>query len=297
MKYTALLAALAALLIANQSANAQGALTPPGAPAESQKSLQEIYDAIQVAKAEFATLVQQAVPSVPGMVAVLGGALPAESELAGEKVSTFYIAKYEVTWGEWQKVRDWAVNHGYTDLITAGAGSEEQHPVHGVSWYEAVQWCNAKSEMDNLTPVYTINGTIYKTGQLIPNFNLMANGYRLPTELEWEWSARGGVASEGFVYSGSDDPNEVAWYAENSVDGTKPVGSKKPNELEIYDMSGNVWEWCWDEAYNHFDVLGRAARGGSYIWNASDIIVSRRDADLPEDNITRDNGFRYSRRY
>ncbi len=155
MKHTALLAALAALLIANQSANAQGALAPAGAPAESQKSLQEIYDAIQSAKAEFATLVQQAVPSVPGMVTVLGGTLPEPSELAGEVVSTFYIGKYEVTWDEWQEVRAWAVEQGY-DLENVGEGSAGDHPVRNVSWYDVVKWCNAKSEMEERVPMYYI---------------------------------------------------------------------------------------------------------------------------------------------
>jgi sulfatase modifying factor 1 len=303
MKYTALLAALAALLIANQSANAQGALTPPGAPAESQKSLQEIYDAIQSAKSEFATLVQQAVPSVPGMVTVLGGKLPESSQLSGQKVATFYIGQNEVTWNEWQEVRDWAVNNGYNDLGGVGDGSAGNHPVRNVSWHDALKWCNAFSEKDGLEPVYKVGGEPYRNGIEIPIVNKNAAGYRLPRESEWEWAARGGVLSKGFLYSGSDDIGDVGLCWDNSdgaeVDlyitkGTWPVASKAPNELGIYDMSGNVWEWC-EELIGGTD--GRI-RGGTWIGAAIYCHVEYR---LPHGNdpSNRDYGigFRLARNY
>ena len=125
------------------------------------------------------------------MVLVEGGTLPDASELAVEAVKSFYIARTEVTWLEWKKVRNWASTHGY-DIGNLGAGSGNEHPVRDVNWYDCVKWCNAKSEMEGLAPVYTLNGTIYKIGESAPKFNIEANGYRLPSEEEWEWAGRGG---------------------------------------------------------------------------------------------------------
>jgi sulfatase modifying factor 1 len=318
MKHTALLAALAALLFANPSANAQGALNPPGAPAESQKSLQEIYDAIQTAKAEFAALVQQVVPSVPGMVAVLGGTLPEGSEIAGEKVETFYIGKYEVTWGEWKTVRDWAVANGYNDLADTGTGASDQHPVRLVTWYDVVKWCNAKSEKEGLQPVYYQGGQIYRLGEgptdpyfdynraaeyvvdLMPN----AKGYRLAFDAEWEWAARGGIFSKGYTYSGSDDLDSVAWFEVNSTGaldafyqgrGHFPIGLKDPNKLGLYDMSGNVVEWCWDSVGNW-----KRVRGGHFAAGDNDCSVNLRGSDATgyRDSATfKLGGFRLARSY
>jgi formylglycine-generating enzyme required for sulfatase activity len=269
MKYTALLAALAALLIAKQSATAQGSLTPPGAPATTQKSLQEIWNKIE----EISLGLPKTVPQLSGFVTVGGGTLPQGTQFAGQKVSTFYIGITEVTWSEWQNVREWAVSNGYSDLANIGSGLSGNHPVVDISWYDAVKWCNAKSEMEGLTPVYSYNGTILKVGdwqilgaEATDNIvmNIFANGYRLPTAVEWVGAAVGGVSGGNFTYSGSNDLNSVAWFASNSGNSTKTVATKNPNQLGLYDMNGNAMEWCWNRI-----GIGRITFGGT--WDSSDV--------------------------
>lgn len=144
-------------------------------------------------------------------------------------VSSYHISKYQIT------QKDWSAIMGSNPSEMDG----DYFPVENVNWYDAVQYCNKRSLKENLTPCYTINGEIVTC-------NFDANGYRLPTEAEWEYAMRGGKKTKGAIYSGSNDINEVAWFIENSEFASHPVGIKMPNELGIYDMSGNVYEWCWD---------------------------------------------------
>jgi len=187
------------------------------------------------------------------MVSVQGGTLPVGSHAEGQFVSDFQIGKYEVTWGDWKLVREWAMAQGYSDLAGVGAGIGDNYPVTNVSWYDVVKWCNAKSEKEGKTPVYHVSGTTYRTGESNPSVNAFANGYRLPIAPEIEWAASGGNQTHRYTYSGSNDINLVAWTLENSGSALHAVGTKAANELGIYDLGGNAWEWCW----------------GVYTWNGS----------------------------
>ncbi len=176
-------------------------------------------------------------------------------------VSDFYIGKYEVTQAEWQEVM------GNNPSFFKG----DNNPVEQVTWYDVVDFCNKKSRKDGLEEVYSGSAKNIKC-------DFSKNGYRLPTEAEWEYAASGGNKSQGYKYSGSNKINQIAVYKGNNNKSTKAVGGKKANELGIYDMSGNVWEWCWDwyggySSRSQTDPVGptsgyrRVGRGGS--WNGS----------------------------
>ncbi len=217
-------------------------------------------------------------------------------------LNSFYIGKYEVTQAEYSQYMPPA------PTWTSSSGLGENYPVYGVSWYSVLKYCNLRSMAEGLTPAYTILGSTnpanWGGGGVVPTdtwpawdaviCNWNANGYRMPTEAEWEYAARGATNSPDYLYSGSDDINAVAWCMDNSDLSSQIVGTKTPNGIGTYDMSGNSWEWCWDWYSSSYyssspsnnptgpaSEVSRVIRGGTFNYIASSCRVAKRGYSFP----------------
>ncbi len=254
---------------------------------------------------------------------------PGEQPAHRVHVGAFRMDIGPVSWALWDEVRAWAERRHYT----FDTGSKGKHhaapdrPAHGVDWYDAVKWCNARSEKEGLPPAYMLSeddARVYRAGRvdLRNEWVRWDAGYRLPTEAEWEKAARGGASGRRFPWADSDDiDHDRANYYSHGEDGApscpydkaaalgahpgfrtddrpgpNPVGAFPANGYGLFDMAGNVWNWCWDwwsEGYYATaparDPRGpergstRVIRGGSWHGRAEDCRVAARNFGLPGD--------------
>lgn len=263
--------------------------------------------AVSAQKSAKSPVVKRAPIDTAKFVLVQGGSFKMGTDQLVEKheapahnvmVSSFYLGKTEVTFEDFDKF----TTATKRDTVPSGTWGRGKQPVFMVSWLDAIAYCNWLSETEKLSKYYLIKDkqvTIIDT----------AKGYRLPTEAEWEYAARGGNSGKGLPFAGGDVINEVGWYIDNAAGQTHPVGQKQPNELGLYDMTGNVWEWVWDwysdSYYNQAagtDPRGpetgnyRVMRGGAWYNYGNYAQVTTRqnhDAGFRQNSV----GFRVARTY
>jgi formylglycine-generating enzyme len=207
------------------------------------------------------------------------------------EISAFAIGECQVTQALWDKIME----------ENPSEFEGPSRPVNSLSWYDAIEFCNKLSEKCDLQPVYSIdkskkdpnNKNTFDKVKWLVGADFTHNGFRLPTEIEWEYAARGGPLQSKKGYAGGELLKELGWYNELSNDeGSRPNGLKKPNALGLHDLSSNLWEWCWDwyvelpkpiPKYYRGPGKGdaRVLRGGSWLIKKYLSLVSDRYNDLP----------------
>ena len=233
---------------------------------------------------------------VEGGTFVFGGKNDEDSISHDVTVKSFSIAKTETTF--WQYNLFAKATHNYISPPNWQYAGD--NPAVNVSWYDAVAYCNWLSRQRSKKEFYVIDSTNHKQSEWIVTTSEQTKGFRLPTELEWEFAARGGNKTHDFEYSGDSVLNNVAWYGDNSTNSrTHTVATKKENELHLNDMSGNVWEWCFDWYSEKLNISDeklwvspekgshRVFRGGSWLGTAQRCRVTIRNGNAP---AIRNNG-------